>query len=78
VRSLLTAAAIAVGSAFGLTEWLGGGDAALFVLTLLSASSVALSIALALAPSGAREVLEEECLRERGALDVGEVDALVH
>lgn len=77
MRSLLPGAAIAVGSAFGLTEWLGGGDAALFVLTLLCACSVALSIATALAPSGAREVLEEERFCERRSLDVGEVDALV-
>jgi hypothetical protein len=77
VRSLLPGAAIAVGSAFGLTEWLSGGDTALFVGTLLCACSVATAMAAALAPLGAREVLEEERFGERRTLDIGEVDALV-
>ena len=57
MRSLLPGAAIAIGSAFGITEWLGRGDAALLVLTLLCASSVALAIAASSAPE--REALDE-------------------
>ena len=50
MRSLLPGAAIAIGSAFAITEWLGHGDAALLVLTLLCASSVALAVAAASVP----------------------------
>jgi hypothetical protein len=44
VRSLLPAAAIAIGSTFGLAEWVGGGEAALAFATVLAACSVAAAI----------------------------------
>lgn len=50
MRSLLPSAAIAIGSTFGLTEWVGAGDAALALATVVSACSVAAAIAAALRP----------------------------